>query len=430
MSSPHDCEQSISTRLDTESFSLDEIRDLNRLPLAARVRVFVERGLKERSKQELMYLREICSATGREVTVKDPYSGDMKPMLMFGSNNYLGFANDPYIKKIACETAGLFGTGIGGPPMLNGTTTLHVELEKRLAELKRMECAVIFPTGYAANLGWVTSLVTPKDNVLFDEYCHASFLDGLKINRIRGRVFRHNDMAHLAQRLEDISCSRNGDNDTFVVTEGVFSMDGDTARLDEILALKDRYGFILVVDDAHGIGVLGKNGHGIQELYDTDAIDIIVGTFSKTFAVTGGFVAASFNIAQYIRWTARPYIFSASLSPTTVASVLAGLDLLETEPRRVEHLKDNVAFLLSLLKKHDIPATSESAIVCIHVPEHINIRRAGKQLHDMGMFVNTIEYPAVPRHQQRFRISVMSDHTREDLARLVDCLETVLSNAC
>jgi glycine C-acetyltransferase len=314
--------------------------------------------------------------------------------------------------------------------MLNGTTTLHVELEKRLAELKRMECAVVFPTGYAANLGWVTSLVRTKDNVLFDEYCHASFIDGLKINRIRGRAFRHNDMTHLVERLEDVSRSSNGQCDTFVVTEGVFSMDGDTARLDEILALKERYGFILVVDDAHGVGVLGKNGHGIQELYDTDDIDIIVGTFSKTFAVTGGFIAASFNIAQYIRWTARPYIFSASLSPTTVASVLAGLDLLETEPYRVKQLKHNVAFLLSLLKEHDIPATSESAIVCIRVPEHINIRRAGKQMHDMGMFVNTIEYPAVPRHMQRFRISVMSDHTHEDLARLVDCLETVLNNSC
>jgi glycine C-acetyltransferase len=237
-------------------------------------------------------------------------------------------------------------------------------------------------------------------------------------------------MAHLAERLEDVSRLSNGNCDTFVVTEGVFSMDGDTARLDEILALKERYGFILVVDDAHGVGVLGKNGHGIQELYDTDDIDIIIGTFSKTFAVTGGFIAASFDIVQYIRWTARPYIFSASLSPTTVASVLAALDLLETDPRRVEQLRQNVAFLLSLLKEYDIPVTSESAIVCIRVPEHINIRRAGKRLHDMGMFVNTIEYPAVPRHMQRFRISVMSEHTQEDLIRLVDCLETVLNNAC
>jgi len=311
--------------------------------------------------------------------------------------------------------------------MLNGTTSLHVELENRLAELKNTESAIIFPTGYAANLGWVAALVSTKDTVLFDQYCHASFIDGLKINRIRGRSFKHNDIHHLRSLLE--KAARNGDDtsDTFVVTEGVFSMDGDIPPLDEIIELKKQYGFFLVVDDAHGVGVLGKTGHGIQELFNTDQIDIMVGTFSKALAVTGGFVAAELDVIRYIRWISRPYIFSASLPPPTVASVLAALDLLEKEPWRIKQLRKNSAFLLKLLVENNIPAASDSAIICIRIPEQVNIRTAGKQLHDMGVFVNTIEYPAVPRNQQRIRISVMSEHTENDMNRLVDCLKTVLN---
>jgi glycine C-acetyltransferase len=349
---------------------------------------------------------------------------------MFGSNNYLGFANHPYVKKIVCDAIGLFGSGIGGPPMLNGTTSLHVELERRLAELKNTEAAVIFPTGYAANLGWVTTLIKPKDTVLFDQYCHASFIDGLKINRIKARSFKHNDVDHLRQLLEAAARSGNGCSDTFVVTEGVFSMDGDIPPLDQIIELKKQFGFILVVDDAHGIGVLGENGHGIQELYDTDQIDILVGTFSKALAVTGGFVAASLDVIRYIRWISRPYIFSASLPPPTVAAVLAALDLLEKESWRITQLHKNTAFLLKLLSDNNIPAASDSAIICIGIPGHVNIRTTGKNLHDMGVFVNTIEYPAVPRNQQRIRISVMSEHTEKDMTRLVDCLKTVLNDIC
>ena len=430
MASHIDSNQTSASQSDPDSFSLDEIKKLAALPLAARVDMFVERGLKEMAKQEILYMREMCGPADREVLVMDPYTRQTNNMLMFGSNNYLGFANHPYIKKIVCSAIDLFGSGIGGPPMLNGTTSLHVELERRLAELKNTEAAVIFPTGYAANLGWVSALVNRKDTVLFDQYCHASFIDGLKINRIRGRSFKHNNIDHLRELLEANAAAGNDGAETFVVTEGVFSMDGDVPKLNEIIELKKQFGFFLVVDDAHGFGVLGQKGHGIQELFDTDQIDILVGTFSKALAVTGGFIAAPQNFIHYIRWSSRPYIFSASPPPPTIAAVLAALDLLEKESWRITQLHKNSEFLLKLLAEHNIPAASDSSIICIRIPEDINIRTAGKKLHTMGLFVNTIEYPAVPRNQQRIRISVMSDHTEKDMVRLVTSLKSVLNDAC
>jgi glycine C-acetyltransferase len=349
-------------------------------------------------------------------------------MIMFGSNNYLGFANHPYVKQRVLEAIEKFGTGIGGPPLLNGSTTLHKELEKRLAQIKNKDEAIVFSSGYATNVGWVSTLVDKNDYVIFDQFCHASFIDGLKMANVRPHSFRHNNIEDLSKKLE-IHYSKKTDpnQDTYVVTEGVFSMDGDIPHLDEIIKLKKKYGFYLVVDDAHGLGVVGEHGHGIHEHFNcADDIDIIMGTFSKSLAVAGGFIAARSEIISYLRWLTRSYMFSASMPPTTIAAVLAELDLLETEQWRTKKLKENVAYLVKKLDDNGVKVHTQSAIVCVIVPTSVNIRLAGKKMHEMGIFVNTVEFPAVPKELQRFRISVMATHTKEDMDKLVDCLLKVL----
>lgn len=408
------------------NFSLEDMIQLRNKKLEERVHIFNEYANWEMSKGNVLYMREISTPAEREIMAKDPYTNEVKKMLMFGSNNYLGFANHPYIKEKVKETIEKYGTGLGGPPILSGTTSLHVELESKLAKLKNKEAAMIFSSGYNCNVGWVSALINKKDIVLFDQYCHASFIDGLKMNQIKPRSFRHNDIDNLKAKLEKFSKEKDENCDIFVVTEGVFSMDGDVCKLDEILKLKKQYNFFLVVDDAHGFGVIGEHGHGVQELFHTNEIDLIMGTFSKAFATTGGFLVSSKGIVQYVRWIARSYMFSASLSPIVIASVLASIELLDKENWRVKNLKNNVKYLVELLEKNNIHVAPESSLVCVLVSEGINIRDAGKKMHDMGIFVNTVEFPAVPKNMQRFRISVMTDHTKEDIEYLVECLIKVM----
>lgn len=412
----------------TKNLTLSDMMQMRGQPLAQRVSTFSEFEHNQYSNQELLYMREICSSADRVVKIKDPYTNEIKDMLMFGSNNYLGFANHPYIKKRVNEAVEKYGTGIGGPPLLNGTTSLHTELQEKLARLKRKEECLIYSSGYSTNIGWVSVLMERKDLIFFDQYSHASFIDGLRMNKIRAKSFKHNDIQNLREKLEKSVKNKDPKADIYVITEGVFSMDGDVAKLNEILKLKEEFGFYLIVDDAHGLGVVGENGHGIHEYFNLgkDDIDIIMGTFSKALAVTGGFVAGNRDIIHYLRWLSRPYMFSASLPPTVIMSVLAGLELLEKEKWRNKRLKENTQYLVDKLHQNGIDVNTDSAMVCVIVPEDVNIRKAGKKLHDLGIFVNSIEFPAVPRELQRFRINMMTNHTKEDIKYLVECLVKVL----
>ncbi len=417
-------------KLETKNLTLSDMIQMRGKPLEQRITTFSEFEASQYSKKELLYMREICSSAGRVVKVKDPYTNEIKEMLMFGSNNYLGFANHPYIRQKVNEASKEYGTGIGGPPLLNGTTSLHIELQNKLAEIKNKDESLIYSSGYNTNIGWVSVLMEKKDLIFFDQYSHASFIDGLRMNKIRAKSFKHNDIQNLREKLEKSIEQKDPKADIFVITEGVFSMDGDIAKLDEILKLKEEYGFYLIVDDAHGLGVVGENGHGIHEHFHLgkDDIDVIMGTFSKALAVTGGFVAANRGIIHYLKWLSRPYMFSASLPPTTIMAVLSGLELLEKEKWRNKTLKENTQYLVDTLNNKGFPVKTESAMVCVIVPEHINIRSAGKKLHDLGVFVNSIEFPAVPRELQRFRINIMTNHTKEDIDYLVDCLLKVLKD--
>ncbi|MCW8850195.1 MAG: aminotransferase class I/II-fold pyridoxal phosphate-dependent enzyme [Melioribacteraceae bacterium] len=381
-------------------------------------------GLVKR--KEMQHLRIISSAADRKVIVKDLYSGELKEMLMFGSNNYLGLSNNPYVVERTGQTLRKYGAGIGGPPLLNGYTILHQALEERLANMKKSEGALIFSSGYGANVGLLSSLINRGDIVIHDAYSHASFTDGIKMASANSLKFPHNDLQRLKELLSGTSGMNSGD--VFVGVEGVYSMDGDTAPLDKIVPLCKSKNSILIVDDAHGTGIMGPTGKGTAEHYGVEEnVDITMGTFSKVFSVTGGFVTASKSIINYLRFFARSYMFSASLSPVTIATVLAGLDVIEKEKGLLESFKNNVNYIRSGLQKQGFNIVSTTGVFPLMVPEHMNIRIAAYEFHKRGIFLNSIEYPAVPVSQQRFRLSIMASHTKEDIDRLLGVIEEVWS---
>lgn len=380
-------------------------------------------GLSRRG--ECLCRRCIGSASDRTVLVEDPATGRQRTMLMFGSNNYLGLANHPSVRSKTIEAINAYGVGVGGPPLLNGYTALHRHLEERLAEFKSTGDAMIFSTGYGANVGLVSALAHSDDTVCYDSFSHASFVDGMKMAGIHGLQFPHNDMPAL-ERLLASRTAPAGSGDCYIGVEGAYSMDGDLAPLDELVRLKKAHRAILIVDDAHGTGVMGTFGHGTAEHFGVEnAVDITVGTFSKVFAATGGFVAGSKPLIDYLRYFARSYMFSASLPPPVIATVLAGLDVIEREPELLQRLRENCAHLAAGLRSLGFPVQTESAIFPLMVPAGMDIRKAGVEFHELGIFVNSVEYPAVPLSQQRFRISVMANHTHEDIDRLLEAIDHV-----
>lgn len=408
-----------------ENFSLRDIllrgRKLNFKERTA----FFSNWIETRAAQgESLYLRNVSSAADREVDVFDRYAGTTRRMLMFGSNNYLGLTNHPYVRHRVKQAVDAFGVGVGGPPLLNGYTVLHRELEERLAAFKKKDDALIFSSGYGTNVGMLSALLSRGDTLIHDAYCHASFHDGMKMSPAASVSFPHNDVEELSALLD--AATSNADGDTFVGVEGIYSMDGDLAPLDRIAPLCREKDAILIVDDAHGTGILGPDGSGTAAHFGVDdAVDIAMGTFSKAFGVVGGFIATDKAITDYLRFFGRSYFFSASMPPTVVAAVLACLDVLEQEPEIRQRLQDNIDYTAQGLRQLGFDVNPQSAIIPLLLPATMNLRKAAFHFHRAGIFLNSIEYPAVPAHLQRFRISLMATHTKEDIDRLLACVEEI-----
>lgn len=381
------------------------------------------KNLREKGADGL-HQRTILSPMDREVRVRD-HDGVEKDMLMFGSNSYLGLGTHPVVKERVIKAMEEYGTGVGGPPLLNGYTELHRELERRLAEYEGTEDALLYGSGYSANVGLMSGMPTRGDVVIYDIHSHASFSDGVSLGGHKTLAFKHNDIDELETHLK---ATQNIEGNRFVGIEGVYSMDGDVAPLDEIVPLCEKYGATLVLDDAHGTGVTGPGGSGTANLFGLHGqIDIVLGTFSKAFGVSGGFVACSAAVAEYLRLFSRSFVFSASLPPMTVGAVLGALDVLENEPQVHAKLMSNVSYLAAGLKALDLgfdPQTN-TAVIPLPVPMNMHIRGAAHGFHKRGIFLNHIEYPAVPVARQRFRISVMARHTTEDLDRLTQAVKEV-----
>ena len=399
------------------------LRLRSELDLTGRTHQFSSRIRAERAEAiDALRLRRVMSPAGREVEVVG-HRGEQMRMLMFGSNDYLGLATHPRVKARVREAVEAYGVGAGGPPLFNGHGPLHRELEARLAAFEGMEDALLFTSGYSANVGLMSTLPGPKDLVLYDVESHASTLDGLRMGKVEARPFPHND----ARALDAMLTQARGDyRDVFVSVEGVYSMSGDICRLDQIGEVCRRHGARLTIDEAHGTGVTGPNGHGTVSMFDAaDDVTSVMGTFSKTFGVSGGFIASDRDIVEYLRNCARSYIFSTSPATTICAAVLAGLDVIEQEPELHGRLMDVCGYLAAGLQERGIPANGLTAVFPMFVPPRTDMRAAAHDFHRRGLFVNHAEAPAVPVAKQQFRVSLTADHTREDVDRLLEGIDAV-----
>lgn len=418
-----------------ENFSLAEFIKPSGKTLFEKVTPFNEFLTALMQEGKALYSREISSPCQHSSVVFDSITKTKQNMIMFGSNNYLGLSTHPKIKKAVIEATEKYGVGMGGPPLLNGMSSLHKKLERKLCEFKygaqaNEYDALLFGSGYQANLGWVKALVSGEDILIYDELSHASLYDAITLlnndpfNKIKTIRFKHNNVAHLQLLLERYANIAKGH--IFVATEGVFSMDGNLSKLKEIASLCDYYGATLVVDDAHGTGIIGKNGRGTAEHFGVEHnVPITMGTFSKVFAVTGGFVIAKREIIQYMRYFARSYMFSAHLPPPIVAAILAGIEVIENEPQLRKNLFTNVNFLKNNLRDIGYNIESESAILPIFIPAKNDIREINKFLNNNQIFINSIEYPAVAKNKQRLRLSMMATHTTAELTKAINIFKQI-----
>ncbi len=366
------------------------------------------------------YFRPVQSAPGDEVVV------DGRKCIMIGSNNYLGLVNDPRVKEAAAEATRKFGSGCTGSRFLNGTLDLHLELEERLAKFVNKEKALVFSTGFQTNLGTISCLVGKNDSIIVDRQDHACIVDGARLSYGKMYKFGHNDMddfERVAANVRNIS-SRGG---VMVVVDGIFSMEGDIVNLPRLVEISKRYGIRVMVDDAHAVGVLGKSGAGTAEHFGlTDEVDLITGTFSKSFASLGGFVAGDASVVKWIKHTARAMIFSASIPPANAAAVLAVLRIIESEPERREHLWNNARRIQKDFRDlgFDIGETA-SPIIPIKVGEDMDAFKFWKALFDNGVFANTAISPAVPPGQALIRTSYTATHTTSQLDQVVEVMAKV-----
>ncbi|HNP93382.1 MAG TPA: aminotransferase class I/II-fold pyridoxal phosphate-dependent enzyme [Rectinema sp.] len=360
------------------------------------------------------YFRPLDGLEGTEAV----FNG--RKLIMIGSNNYLGLTMHPKVKEAARKGLEEFGPSCTGSRFLNGTLKLHNELEERLATFVGKEAALVFSTGMQTNLGAISSLVDRNDVVIIDKDDHASIVDGCRLSMGEMKRYLHADLDHLERILQKVP-SESG---TMVVVDGVFSMGGDIVDLPGLVRLCQKYGARLYVDDAHSIGVLG-DGHGTAWHFGlTDKVDIIMGTFSKSFASLGGFVAGDRDVINYIKHTARSFMFSASLPAPNTMAALAALDIMETEPEHVKHLWDNANFMMKGFRELGFNiGKTQTPIIPVIIGEDETCFRFWKELFDEGLYTNPVISPAVPEGMALLRTSYMATHTREQLQRALDIFE-------
>ena len=335
-----------------------------------------------------------------------------KRRIMLGSNNYLGLTTDPQVMEAGIKALEQFGTGCSGSRFLNGTLQLHLELEEELARFLHKEAVITFGTGFQSNVGIISALVGRHDYVICDRENHASIYAGCQMSYGKMLRYRHSDMEDLEKQLARVP-EQNG---TLIVTDGVFSMGGDIANLPEICALAQKYGARVMVDDAHGLGVIGEGGRGTASYYGLeDQVDIYMGTFSKSLASLGGYMAASSRVADFVRHSSRPFIFSASIPPANTAAALAALRELEAHPELVTTLQENAKYMRGLLNERNIkmrPSNGDCIpIIPIYTYEPLPTLTIAKELYEGGVYVNSSLPPAAAPHECLLRTSLMATHT-------------------
>jgi len=334
-----------------------------------------------------------------------------KSLVMLGSNNYLGLTHDPRVIDASIEAIRHWGTGCTGSRFLNGNLALHEELERKLAEFFETEAAIVFASGFMANQGAITALAGPSDHIFSDQENHACIIEGCRLTGAEIHVYRHADMAHLEEKLKAVPA----DAGKLIITDGVFSMTGHIAPYDQIYALAKKYSARTYVDDAHGLGVIGRGGRGTPSHFGLPA-DIIMGTFSKSLASQGGYIAGSQEIIDWLRHKARTFMFSAALAPASTAAALKALEILATEPQRVDKALGNAAYLKRGFDSMGLNTMgTETTIVPVFIGDDTVALGICQKLLEVGVFTTPVVYPAVPKGQAVIRCSVMPTHTKEDL---------------
>ena len=364
------------------------------------------------------YFRTIESEQDTVVTING------KKVLMFGSNSYLGLTNHPKLKEASKVAVDRYGSGCAGSRFLNGTLDLHLELEEKLAQFVGKEEALVFSTGYQVNLGVISSITRRQDHILLDELDHACIIDGTRLSFAKTKKYRHNDMNDLEKSLQRIPDTGQV---KLIAVDGVFSMEGDICKLEEIVRLARKYNANVMVDDAHGLGVLGKGGAGTVSHFGLESeVDLIMGTFSKSLASIGGFIASDHATINYLKHHARSLIFSASIAPANAASVIAAIDLIKDEPERIDRLWENTRFAMEGLKSIGLDTgKSETPIIPIYVRDVTKTFLLTKMLLEEGVFVNPVITPAVKPEDSLIRFSLMATHTKEQISQALEKIEKV-----
>ncbi len=351
---------------------------------------------------------------------------DGKRVINLASNNYLGLTAHPKLREAAIEAIRKYGVGSGAVRTIAGTMRIHMELEEKIARFKNVEACVVFQSGFTANAGTVSSILGKDDFIISDELNHASIIDGARLSRAKVKVFRHRDMAHAEELLREV---QNEPGHKLLITDGVFSMDGDIGPVDKLCDLADKYGAIMMVDDAHASGVLGRNGRGSVDHFHCDGrVDVQVGTLSKAIGALGGYVCGSRDLIDYLYHRARPFLFSTSHPPSVAATCIAAFDILETEPERIERLWENTRYFKQQLADAgfniggvNTPA-SETPITPIIIGDGRTTMEFSRKLFDAGVMATGIAFPTVPEGKARIRTIMTSEHTR---AQLDQALETI-----
>jgi len=377
--------------------------------MTARVAAFLERSGAIKDADRYFYLQPTTGPVNHRVTMADG-----RELVMLASYSYLGLIGHPAIGQAAVEAIESYGTGAGGVRLLTGTADIHERLEARIAAFTGREDACVYSSGYVTNIAIITGLMGPGDLVLMDKLDHASIVDGCLLSGAKWKTYRHNDMAHLERLLSEADGEYNT---VLVIADSVFSMDGDIMDLPKTAELCQRYGVRLMVDEAHSIGALGATGHGIEEHFGMEgAIDLKMGTLSKSIPSVGGYLAGSHEIVDYQRHMSRPFIFSAALPPAQAAAAIAAFDVIEAEPWRVERLHEmQTRYAQGLRDQGWDTMHSETCVVPVLVGDEGKTMDLTRMLFDRGVFVCPIVHPAVPRGTDRLRTCLMATHTDEDI---------------
>lgn len=380
---------------------------------------FFQDGIR---RKHFIYLNPLATAPVAQVDAYDRYSNGIRQYLNFSSYNYLGYSVYPEVVKEVQETLAKYGTGAASAPLFSGYYDITKKLEDRIAAFKKKEAALVFPTGYSANVGVLSCILKPGDVAVLDILAHASIYDGARLAGATIKVFSHNNPRHLERVLKSLKTKR-----VMVCVEGVYSMDGDLVKLPEIVAVCKKYGARILIDEAHATLIFGNEGRGVAEHFGLeDAIDISIGTFSKAFGAIGGFAVADHKLISFMRVSARSYIFSCAMAPHTAAGILKILDIYSKDKSQRDRLWENTKYMHTALRAAGLDiGETQSQVVPVFVGEEMRLREIGKRIYEKGLYTGIVTYPAVPTKRTRLRLSISAYHTKEHM----DACTAILKSA-